>query len=101
MRKSTTQQLLAFGTIAAIAALAACGGGGGSSGTPAVHTTAAPIVTAPPAGSGLAPASFAVKIPGAGGSSVSRRTQAVNAATTSMSFSLIKTDAAGVTVPQA
>jgi hypothetical protein len=100
MHKSKTQQLLAFGTIAAIAALAACSGGGGS-GTPAVHTTAAPIVTAPPAGSGLAPASFAVKIPGPGSSSISRRTQAVNATTTSMSFSLIKTDAAGTTVPQA
>jgi hypothetical protein len=96
MRKFTTQRLLAFGMLAAIAALAACGGGGGTSSTPGVHTTSAPAAPGP----GLAPASFSIKIPGSGSSSVSRRTQAVNAATSSISFTLISTDAAGVTVPQ-
>jgi len=97
-RTFRTRQLLAFATLTAIAALAACGGGGGSSGAPVARTTSTPITTAPPSGSGLAPASFAIKIPGSGGSSVSRRTQAVNAATTTVSFTLLKTNAAGVTL---
>jgi len=101
MGKFTAQRFSAFGTLAAVAALAACGGGGGSSGAPGVHTTTpAPITTAPPAGSGLAPASFSILIPGSGSSSTSRRTQTVNAATTTISFVLLKTNAAGVTLPQ-
>jgi hypothetical protein len=100
-RPLRASRLLAFATLTAIAALAACGGGGGSASTPGVAVTAAPIVTAPPAGSGLAPASFSIQIPGTGASGISRRVQAVSASTATVSFTLLKTDAVGVTVPSA
>src|SRR6185312_12446834 len=99
MGNLTAQRLFAFGALAAGAALAACGGGGASSGTPAARITSAPVTTAPPAGSGLAPASFAIKIPGPGNSSISRRVKTVNAATTTVSFTLLKTDSVLPTPP--
>src|SRR5471030_1386336 len=100
-RTFRTRRLLAFATLSAIATLAACGGGGGSSGTPPTRASSAPIATAPPAGSGLAPASFSIKIPATTGSSASRQTQTIDPTTTSISFSLLKTTAVGVTTPGA
>jgi hypothetical protein len=95
-RPLKASRFLAFAALTATAALAACGGGG-SNGTP---VSKAPVssVTTPPAtaGAGLAPATFTIKIPSANSSSTSRRTKTVNALTTSISFTLIKTAAGSV-----
>src|SRR5476649_828443 len=93
MGQFRARRLFAFATIAAISALTACGGGGGSSTAPAAHSTPAPLTTTPATSSGsLAPASFAIKIPGTGTSGVSRRVLAVSAQTQSAVFTLLKTD---------
>jgi hypothetical protein len=97
MRKSfTTSKFLAFAALAAIAGLAACGGGGGSASAPVARASPAPITTA---GSGLAKASFSIKIPSATAASASRQTRTIDPATSSISFTLLKTTAAGVPTP--
>lgn len=98
-RPFTNRRFLAFAVLGGVAALAACGGGGGSS-APTVRITAAPVATLAPSGAGLAPASFSIKIPRSSTSGFSRRTLTVNAATTSISFTLLKTDAAGISASQ-
>jgi hypothetical protein len=84
------KRVFVFGTVAAVVALAACGGGGGSSGVPVARASAAP--GAQPASGKAAPASFTIRIPGSGSSSLSRRAKAVSAATQSLVFTLLKTD---------
>jgi hypothetical protein len=96
-RPLKASRFLAFAALTAIAALAACGGGG-SSGTAVPKAPVSTVTTPPASGAGLAPASFTIKIPSATSSSSSRRTKTVNAATTSISFTLLKSDAVGATV---
>jgi hypothetical protein len=82
------RRLVALGIVAT---LAACGGGGGS--------TSAPSTAAISGGSGYAPASFKITIPSATSSSLARSPKNVPAGTQSIKFTLLKTDATGITTP--
>jgi hypothetical protein len=82
------RRLVALGIVAT---LAACGGGGGS--------TSAPSTAAISSGSGFAPASFKITIPSASSSALARSPKNVPAGTQSIKFTLLKTDATGITTP--
>jgi hypothetical protein len=86
------RRLVALGIVAL---LAACGGGGGSSSS----GRSAPLPNATVTTAKYASASFSITIPSAAASAARRAPKTVPAGTKSIKFTLLKTDATGVTTP--